>query len=193
MRSTRAARRPRSRRVRKPTGGLGHSGATVSAGGCPVVPGRCRLPSGIWHSVPDGNQEPGIRNRESGIGNQGRGIRGQGQRSGIRNLESRWQATSSWGYSLFEGQRSIQEQFVAAADDLSQQVAICHIRLRRCEGGAVFGASFEKTPSSVTGAKIRFSYVARKCDSSQPSAIRRTWGDPVLVRRIFCRLITLFA
>jgi hypothetical protein len=112
----------------------------------------------------------GIRNQESGIRGEESGARGSVQES--PNLESRWQATSSWGYSLFEGQRSIQEQFVAAADDLSQQVAICRIRLRRWDGGrfrrklredAKFG-NVRKNTVLICRTKVRF--VAAKRNSS---------------------------
>jgi hypothetical protein len=76
--------------------------------------------------------------------------------------------------------------FVAAADDSSQQVGICRIRLRDCEGRCCRrkhpeDAKFGKRP------EIRFSYVAEECDSSQPGAMRRIWGDPVLMRHIFFR------
>jgi hypothetical protein len=66
----------------------------------------------------------------------------------------------------------MQEQFVAVADDLSQQVAICRIRLRRCEGGrfrrklredAKFGNGRENT---VFLCRTRVRFVAAKRNSS---------------------------
>src|ERR1700730_2721783 len=70
-----------------------------------------------------------------------------------------------------------------------EQVAICRIQLRRCEGGWCRRKPREYAKFGK-GAKIRFSYVAAECDSSQPRATRRIWGDPVLVRHIFSRLGT---
>src|ERR1700688_1408403 len=71
----------------------------------------------------------------------------------------------------------------------SQQVAICRIQLRRCEGRWCRRKPREYAKFGK-GAKIWVSYVAAECDSSQPRAIRRIWGDPVLVRHILSRLGT---